>query len=282
MKTASAAPSDYVFVHVHIHKCAGKAFGDLIHESFGAHHLDMYRDDIYTSWRPDEVASVLAAHPRIYSVASHNFRLFADDLAGRKPLYTCFLRQPLDWFVSYLTYIKSSFSTLAPVHQQALPGHTATIPLADLAAHVLREFSEIPTAYNTFVRYLAESTFREHLRQMDTAPAWNQSLKGVDAAFFDAHGLSMAKKILTERFFFVGMVEQMPRSLKILRQRLARKGFTLLDRDARQINVSRQFRDDLRWLEADQPLGQLARTVFRDDLLLYDWALQRFNQIAEE
>lgn len=263
-----------LFVHVHVHKCAGTAFNDLIRRSFAPLHLDAYIANPFPSYTPQELSEKVSSWSRCRSIASHSIRIFPEMIADRPALYVTFLREPVDWFVSYLTYARAHFGELGPEHQGTFPEDATTMPLGDLAAAMIERFHRRPPPYCTFIRYFAESTLRHRLADLMPIPAWDEPLTGLPAQLLMEHGLEMAKRIL-DRFFFVGIVEQMDLSLQRLRARLEPTGLQLLDEPAPTLNVTRQCRDDLAWASPEHPTGQTLRELLHDDLALYNWARER-------
>ncbi len=263
--------TDPLFLHVHIHKCAGTAFNDLIRRSFAPRHLDAYIADPFPSHRPEDLEAMVNRWPAVQSISSHSIRIFPKTIAGRTPLYVCFLREPVDWFVSYLTYARKHFAELSDSHRARLPANAPDMPLAEMAERVTDELIARPTVYGTFVRDLAESSFRHALEDLIDLPPFDQPLTGEAETLFVERGLEIAKRNL-QRFFFVGIVEQMEQSVALLRNKLAGVGMTLADGGVGQLNVTRQHRDDLLWLNESHPLGRKIRHWLRDDLLLYQWA----------
>jgi hypothetical protein len=265
-----------LFIHVHIHKCAGTAFNDLVRRSFAPFHLDAYIANPFPAHRPEDLADFDRRWPQVRSIASHSIRLYPSRINNRTPLYVCFLRRPVDWFISYLTYVRRHYAQLGPEHQRHLPPDVPSLALEQLAERLVEQFRLRPTVYCTFVRYLAETTFRHALQPHVDLPPIDQPLAGPAAALFEQHGLEMAKHIL-ERFYFVGLVERMTESVQRLRQKLATIGVTLLDAPVEQLNVTRQDRGDLAWAAAEHPLGRRIHAWLADDLALYDWACRRFD-----
>lgn len=276
MQTLQPSDNPPLLVHVHIHKCAGRALTDLLERSFPHSHLNAYRTEPFSSYLPEELDALLARCPRIHSISSHNIRIFPEKIGSRQALYVTFLRHPLDWFVSYLTYVQQDYAQLSPVHRQTLPDQADQLPLAELAAEVIDRHLRAPKTYSTFIRYIAESTYRHQLGRVMDMPAWEQSLEGTTATLFRERGLEMARQIL-ERFFFVGIQERMDASLDALRARLGTAGMRLGDQPLREINVSRHRRDDLNWLNADHPTGRVARQWLQEDIALYEWAVSRLD-----
>lgn len=264
-----------LFVHVHIHKCAGTAFNDLIRRSFAPHHLDAYIRDPFPAHLPEHLEALERKWPAMKSIASHSIRLYPPRINNRTPLYVCFLREPVDWFVSYLTYVQANYDQLGPEHQTQLPPDASRLPLRDLAARMVERFTERPTVYCTFVRYLAETSFRHALSPLMELQSITEPLTGPAAALFDAKGPEMARRVL-ERFFFVGIVEQMQESVARLARKLAGVGLPLKTDSIGQHNVTRQRRDDLHWLQPSEPVGRAVRQWLRDDIALYQWAKDRF------
>lgn len=267
-----------LFVHVHIHKCAGTAFNELIRKTFAPRHLDAYLADPFHTYQQAELDGLVRQWPAVRSIASHSIRMFPEYIGGRQPLYVCLLREPVDWFVSYLTYAQAHFDELTPAHAATFPPGAAKMPLGELAGAMVQRFVVRPTVYCTFIRYLAESTFRHALSGIMDVPPHDSPLTGKIAALFDESGLGMAQRILS-RFFFVGIVERMDESIALLRRRLAKIEIALADEPITERNVTRHRRDDLRWLGKDHPTGIAIRRLLADDLKLYEWARSRLDNI---
>src|SRR5690606_362845 len=175
-----------------------------------------------------------------------------------------------------LTYVQADWARLSAAHKSTLPPDAHTLPLADLAQYVVESHTRQPKTYSTFVRYLAESTYRHQLAQWMVLPAWDEPLVGPAARLFEERGLEMAQRIL-DRFFFVGIVEEMDRSVNLLRCRLKHEGLDLLEQPIEHRNVTRHLRDDLHWLDESHPTGRAVRTLLADSERLYEWAQQRLH-----
>lgn len=265
-----------LFVHVHIHKCAGTAFNELIRKTFAPRHLDAYIADPFHTYQRAELDDLVRQWPAVRSIASHSIRMFPECIGGRQPLYVCLLREPVDWFVSYLTYAQAHFDELTPEHAATFPPGAAKMPLGELADAMAQRFIARPAIYCTFIRYLAESAFRHALSGIMDVPPNDSPLTGKVAALFNESGLAMAQRILS-RFFFVGIVERMNESIAALRRKLETVGIVLADEPVTERNVTRHRRDDLRWLEKDHPTGIAIRRLLADDLKLYEWARLRLH-----
>lgn len=153
------------------------------------------------------------------------------------------------------------------------------MPLGELADVMAQRFTARPTIYCTFIRYLAESAFRQALSGIMEMPSNDVPLTGKAAALFEESGLTIAQRMLS-RFFFVGIVERMEASIAALRKKLEGVGIALADEPITEQNVTRHRRDDLHWLGKDHPTGIAIRRLLVDDLKLYEWALQRLDNDA--
>lgn len=265
-----------LFVHVHIHKCAGTTFNELIRKTFAPRHLDAYVADPFFTYHPGQLDDLVRQWPAVRSIASHSIRVFPKHIDGRQPLYVCLLRDPVDWFVSYLTYAQAHFDELTPEHAATFPRNASTMPLGELADAMTQRFMACPTLYCTFIRYLTESAFRHALSGIMDMPPNDLPLIGKAAALFEESGLTMAQRVLSQ-FFFVGIVERMDESITALRRKLEEVGIILADEPITERNVTRHRRDDLRWLEQDHPTGSAIRRLLADDLKLYEWARSRLD-----
>ena len=96
--------------------------------------------------------------------------------------------------------------------------------------------------------------------------------------FARTNDLLKTKNILAN-FFFVGIVEEMNRSVVLLRQKLKAYGISLCDREITQENVTTELYDETR-TTAEQPGIKAYLKNLETDLKLYKWAKQRFEAEA--
>jgi hypothetical protein len=91
----------------------------------------------------------------------------------------------------------------------------------------------------------------------------------------------VARNVL-RNFFFVGIVEQMDESLRLLRQKLVDNEIPTNDLPMRRDNISGNPSEDLSWLNERDEVGCGVLRSMQEDQRLYRWARKRFQkQLAE-
>ena len=263
-----------LLVHVHIPKCAGTSFNNLLRISFGAGHLDAYLpvpDAVYSN---DEFAQRVAAAPQIQSIASHSIRRFPRILGDYVPLYVCFLRDPLEWYLSNLTYVLKNCAELSADHRSILPPDLGSLSVRDLAQWLMdrtEQEGRVKTYYDrmTLVEYLVTSTYDDCVLSDPSAPP--------PPAVRETSLFSLSQHLLNS-FFFVGMVEKMPEGLAILRRKLNAYGLCLAPGELPVLNTSHERRGDLSWLTEADPLGRRILGCLERDRCLYAHARACFDR----
>jgi hypothetical protein len=82
---------------------------------------------------------------------------------------------------------------------------------------------------------------------------------------------------ICERLFFVGLVEQMDASIRLLRRRLLAHGLTLAEAPVPVENVSWTPALDTSWLHRDDAVGSVVLDSLQDDLRFYNRMRTRFE-----
>jgi hypothetical protein len=85
---------------------------------------------------------------------------------------------------------------------------------------------------------------------------------------FEPIKLALATAVL-EDFFFVGLVEEMETSVRLLREKLRPYGLHLLDIPLPVENVSREMATDIDWLNPTDSVGRAVLAFLGQDLTLY-------------
>jgi hypothetical protein len=275
-QTADADPhlDAPLLVHVHIPKCAGSTFKRILSLTFGERHLDWYSEDPFFLLEPDEIAARLEANPELMSLASHSIRSFPPRLGTRVPLYVTFLRNPLDQFVSYITFLKKNKLFLTETHQLYVPPDCHEMTVRDIARWLVDNERDVPFKSDYTVHFLSEMVFRDRtagLRELlDGAEGFRAAMREV----YERCAVDIALAVL-ERFFFVGIVEEMERSIVLLSERLAPYGLRLKDSTFQRENVSNHLRGDTSWLNESDDVGRRVLKSIEKDFLLYKRCRER-------
>ena len=248
-----------LLVHVHIHKCAGTSLNRLLATSFGSRHCDHYPTCLEPFPTRDELLEFVAGKPDMVSLSSHSFRLYPPAIGNRLPLYVAFLREPLRRFISHLTYAKKQFSTFPDWLKQQWPRNCPEMPLRDMAAWMFEHQSEAVRSGSLVTNFLAEQTWLDIVGgSLKLTDRW----LGRDSFVyrgFEPVKLDLAAAVL-ENFFFVGLVEEMTASVRLLRQELRSYGIHLIEQPLPVENVSRELATEIEWLN---PADSVGKAVFR-------------------
>jgi len=250
--------TDPLLVHVHVPKTAGQSLMNMLWNSFGERviHIDYATDPAGTgpAVAPDLdfVGEQLAAHPDAQAITSHCFRFeHPAVLAGRRALYTTFLRDPWEQSKSWIRYIKARATTF-PVATRTflqLPDGVEDWPLTDIAQHLI-DGSSGPA---------------------DRRAGGFWFLPG---RFFGCDGDPDALIRLLERFFLVGVFEEFDRSLQTLRSRLVPVGLDLDIVGRPHLNPSPR-EGGAGSLELYAPLRDFLDQRAAADRAAFDWARRR-------
>jgi hypothetical protein len=250
---------DPVILHIHVPKCGGTAFCNFLKDHYGSAHLSLYASDEFFIYTEKELVRYLADR-NVRSISTHRVRTFPERLAGRDLLYITFLRNPIDQFISYITYVKKNFQDLR--HDQALmaclPPDVASLSIREIAHWILTRDAEINFQENFTVNFFSRYTLCD-------------SPNGLDIAQYRKQRLATAKKVL-EDFLFVGCADDMNRSISLLRKRVEAANLPFPPGEIPFENMSLDFRGDLSWINSDDEVGSLLLDSVREDQQLYDWA----------
>ena len=257
-----------LLVHVHIHKCAGTSVNRLLQMSFTDRHVDHYPSDPGPFLTRDELVKLVLDRPEMVSLSSHSIRVFPPIIGNRLGLYVAFLREPIQRFVSYLTYSKKQYHTFPESLKRYLPANCADLPLRELAAWILENQPLTVQRGAHVTHFLTEQTWLDAVGGiLKLSDRWLDP----DALLypgFEPIKLALATALL-EDFFFVGLVEEMETSVRLLRERLQPYGLRLLDTSLPVENVSRELATDVDWLNPSDSVGRAVLASLEQDVHLY-------------
>jgi O-methyltransferase len=246
-----------LLAHIHLRKCGGTSFAQLLDSHFGPRHLRLYPDDVYFVYTVEGLEERLRQAPGVQAFSSHHVRRFPRQLADRPARYVTFLRDPVEQFVSHMTHVQKHYAELT--HEsllQSLPPDAPQLTLREFARWILTQDRDILFRENYTVNFLTRYNF----------PA--------DAG---TDRLSLAKAAL-EDFFFVGITGRMDECVRKLRRLAEFEGMEFPSKPIGVINASRDYRDDLSWIHKEDEVGAMLLESVREDRQLYDWAVQRLDE----
>jgi hypothetical protein len=240
-----------ILAHIHLRKCGGTSFAQLLERHFGPRHVSLYADDIYFAYSAEELERALSQTPDVAAFSSHHVRVFPPVLLGRPVLYVTFLRDPVRQFVSHMTHVRKHYAELTdPSLVRSLPPDAPELSLREFARWLLTHEKDI--------------YFRENY-DIDFFTRYNPGPRS---------RVSRAKSILTE-FFFVGITERMDESMRSLRRLAEARGLDFPSEPLRVVNASSEPGDDLDWIHPQDEVGAMLLDSVCEDRELYRWVLAR-------
>lgn len=248
-----------LILHCHIPKTAGTTISAGLRKSFDLFHFDHYHSDPFYILAREALEDALEFNPGLRSISSHHLRSFPLSLADRPTFLMTFLRKPEDTFISQLKYAQREFSTFSPKAKRFWPKDTPRLPLRELA----HQFLDVTTAYQDYcpqTRFLCNSNSMASLGLSD----------GND---FGLDSYEIARSILNG-FHFVGVVEEMKKSLEVLTDRLLRWGVKVYFDLSLRLNSSPD-NSTPPWLTLEDEVGKRVLETSKSDCLLHDHFRQR-------
>lgn len=260
-----------ILAHIHAPKTAGSSFRRVLDEYYRQGHIHLYFDNSTTFVYENRELAELVRDPSIKAFSSHFVRRFPPVLADRPVYYVTFLRNPIQQFISYITYTRK--------HYRGIPDRVLLEHLPPQMPHLsIRECAQ-------WILDGPDSSFRNFRENYATNFYARYPL-------FDAHGfdyaerryrnerLKAAQNVLSN-FLLVGIAEHLDESWRLLRHRAEQIGIQLPDVRIPTENVTADQRDSLDWIRADDEVGGKLLESVREDLLLYSWGLDQFRRSAE-
>jgi hypothetical protein len=255
-----------LILHCHIPKTAGTTVSAGLRRSFELLHFDHYHSDPFYILTREALEDALEFNPGLRSISSHHLRSFPLCLGGRATFLMTFLRKPEDAFISQLRYAQREFSKLSLDVQRLWPKDTPHLPLRELA----RQFLDVITAYQDFcpqTRFLCNSKSMASLGLSDD----NQ---------FGLDSYEIAHTILNG-FHFVGIVEEMKKSLEVLTDRLLEWGIKVYFDLNLRLNFSPENSRPA-WLTPEDEVGRRVLETSKSDRLLHDCFHERLLESHRE
>jgi hypothetical protein len=169
-----------------------------------------------------------------------------------------FLRKPEDTFVSQLKHAQREFATFSPEVKKFWPKDTPYLPLRELA----RQFLDVTTVYQDYcpqTRFFCNSGTLASLGLSDG----NQ---------FGLDSYEIGRAIL-DSFHFVGIVEEMKKSLEVLADQLLQWGVKVYFDLNVKLNSSAETKPA--WLTPEDEVGRRVLETSKSDRLLHDHFRER-------
>ncbi len=241
-----------LLVHVHIQKSGGQSVNDFLGKHSWHRMVHFYKDQpMMGRWDVFDRVVNEPSEPLIFT--SHVTRLSFPPLLGRRlALYSSVFRHPYDAVFSYVKYIKKNYELQVPSLRKILPENIKEMAVEDIMKWYLR--NPLPVH------------FTGH-----TLPVF--FLTGMA-------DLERAKQIVG-RFFFVGITEEMERSMALLRKKLVAYGFHFPKVPWVKKNVTSDVKLGGYDIRQDHEFLEYAEKNLKHETEFYEWARERFERDAE-
>lgn len=244
-----------LILHCHIPKTAGTTVSESFKQSFGIYYFHHLHPDPYYVLTRDVLEDLLQVDPFLRCITSHHLRSFPLSIANRPTFLCTFLRRPEDAFISTLRFAQREFFTFPAEVRRLWPKETPDLSLRDLA----RRYLEMNAAFSDIS---AQTRFFCDPRAM------------AEFGLSDGHdyGLNspeIALSILRE-FHFVGIVEEMKKSLELLTDLLLQRGVRAYFDLRLKLNASPNNSPPA-WLTPEDEVGRQILETNKSDHLLHDY-----------
>ena len=241
-----------ILVHVHIPKTGGQSVNQYFTNTFHDRMVHFYADKpMLARW--DVFHRRMNERPSPLVFSAHVMRMhFPPILGGRVALYIAFFRHPYDVIFSYVKYIKKNYELQVPSLRKILPKNIKAMPVEDIMRWYLRNPQPIHFAGHILpVHFLTQT-----------------------------RDLYRAKEIV-RRFFFVGITEEMSRSIEVLKQKLVPYGFYFQSVQWQKKNTTAGLELDGYDIRADKEFLDYANEKLAHELEFYEWAKARLDREAQ-
>ena len=242
-----------LILHCHIPKTAGTTVSAGLRKSFDLFHFRHWHPDPFYILTAEVLENLLGMIPTLKSITSHHLRSFPLSINDRPTFLITFLRKPEDTFISQLRHVQHRFSSLPEEVRVFWPPDTPRLTLRELAWQYLE-------------RVTASQDFCPQTRFLCNADAARQfGLSDGNDYGLDSH--EMARLIL-KGFHFVGIVEEMKKSLEVLADRLLQYGVHVYFDLNLKLNAGAESSRPA-WLTPEDQVGRRVLETSRTDQLLH-------------
>jgi len=242
-----------LILHCHIPKTAGTSISGGLRNAFENFHFHHYHPDPFYILTPQILEDLLRIDPALRSISSHHLRSFPLSIAGRPTFLFTFLRKPEDVFISQLKHAQRQFSEFPEPVRRLWPKETPRMPLRELAWQYL----ELATAHQDFCPQTRFFGNPDAMARLGLS----------DGNRYGFESCEIARSILSD-FHFVGIVDQMKKSLDVLTHLLMDRGIKVYFDLRLKLNCCP---DPARpaWLNVEDEVGRRVLETSKSDRLLY-------------
>ncbi len=241
-----------LLVHVHMQKTGGQSVNEFLRK-YSLRRMLFFFDEEHKPGQWDvfeRAANNKRPEPIVFT--SHVMRYtFPPLLGGRLALYFSLFRHPYDVLLSYVKYIRKCYELQLPSTKRILPADIKEMSVEQIMKWYLR---------NPLLEHFAGHILPVfHLTQMDD--------------------LERAKQLVS-RFLFIGITEEMPRSMAVLKRKLAPYGFVFPDIAWEWRNTTADVELGGYDVRKDKEFLAYADKHLAHEVAFYEWARERFERDA--
>jgi hypothetical protein len=255
-----------LILHSHIPKTAGTTVSAGFRRTFESFHIHHYHPDPFYILTVEKLETLLEICPRLRSISSHHLRSFPLSIGGRPTFLLTFLRKPEDAFISQLRYVRRNYWSFPEPWRALWPKQAPLLSLRELARHYLDQESA--------TQDLCPQT--RFICNPDAGALFGLS----DGNQKGLNSYEMAHQILTG-FHFVGIVEEMKKSLEVLTDRLWQWETKVYFDHNLKLNTSRESSMPP-WLTPEDEVGKRILEASENDVLLYDFFRKKLLESHRE
>jgi len=248
-------PVTPLILHCHIPKTAGTTISAGFRHSFDFLHIHHYHPDPFYILSKATLETLLEIYPNLRSISSHHLRSFPLSVGNRPTFLLTFLRKPEDAIISHLRYIQRNFWSLPEPTRRIWPVNAPYLSLREFAREYLDQESATEDLCQQ-TRFICNPDAGALFGLTDGNP------KGLNSH-------EMAHRVLAG-FHFVGIVEEMKKSLEVLADRLLHWGIQVYFDHNLKLNTSQETSPPA-WLTPDDEVGRRVLAASKNDELLYDF-----------
>jgi hypothetical protein len=258
-------------IHTHVPKTAGTSVCNIFRRNYGDRHLDLYDPHPARIFQENYLEEVLKVNPEVVSISSHSFRRPFYQLGEHKTriFRFCFLRSPVDWVISNLTYLKHNYENLSAEHRTLLPPDTPQLSIEDFLANRLAYEEQTQLLPGNWIcRYFSEAWFMEEIvPQMITESGTVPTLVDFRQKFMEVAVEETSKTL--KSMDFVGITEQIDQSVLQLAAGIRSLGLTFEVEEVPEDNVSRHILGETSWMNEGNPTFRKLQELLTLDVKIY-------------
>lgn len=235
---------------------------------YGTGHVHLYLNHSTEFVYQNDNLAKIVRDPGVKAFSSHFVRRFPKTLGQRAVHYVTFIRDPVQQFISYITYTRKFYEHICdPLLLAQLPPRMPALTVRESARWILHGPQ---TVFRNFRENYSTNFFARY-------PVLDSRGFEYKDPLYKGMRQDTARQVLSG-FLMVGIAEHMSESWTLLRCRTAKLGIDLPDVCMPVENVTNEERERMDWVHADDEVGSRLLASVEEDEKLYRWALRGFQE----